>query len=572
MAVYIKTPDGLKRISNEDIEAKDIEKALGYTPSDFSGNYQDLNNAPDIFDDASGVLVIADQQGNIILKIDNDGLHTTDVEIDGMSVKHKLENMDSLTDDSDTLYVTDGSGNIIAKIDKEGVTTTQVNAKQVLLDGESIEDKLANPITSIDENADDDAFHLVDNNGNIIFTVDSTGVQAPEFYNPKKNIKVLETLEQAVKDIEELREEVDNIEIPEVEIPDFEIPAEVTEHIANQDIHVTAEKKAEWDAKSNFSGNYNDLTNKPVIPEGSNLDITNDNDNELVLVDTNGNVILRIDENGVNTTAYYENGKKIINDFNSNGSSGGATEEIIDYKEGGLTEDTYIDVSTVDINKWYKLYVSNTSSVSGYTVTFGVYGLDELYGTAKLFVTSSGSYNLFKVQQGLGDAYDLVVKGAYSSVKKIPLIENVGQSAITLTNYNIQRQCDDIYVVVSFSGYQTEFYNVGYERPLYRHNIVMNNIESSMQVRISVSFYDYSSSPKNASQVLNILVPSGAEGYDMPVQGTMRISDAYYPLTFISKTISTGKYVLYYNEGTKQSYHEFSYLQTATVIDKISEV
>ena len=562
MAVYIKTPDGLKRISNEDIEAKDIEKALGYTPSDFSGNYQDLNNAPDIFDDASGVLVIADQQGNIILKIDNEGLHTTDVEIDGMSVKHKLENMDSLTDDSDTLYVTDGSGNIIAKIDKDGVSTTQVNAKQVILDGESIEDKLENPITSIDENADDDAFHLVDNNGNIIFTVDSTGVQAPEFYNPKKSYKVLETLEQAVKDIEDLREEVDNIDIP-----DFEIPAEVTEHIANQDIHVTAEKKAEWDAKSNFSGNYNDLTNKPVIPEGSNLDITNDNDNELVLVDTNGNVILRIDENGVNTTAYYEKGKKVINDFGSNGSSGGATEEVIDYPLSA--DNTYIDITTLETDKWYKLYVPN-SAVNGYTVTFGQWN-SALYGNIKLFVTSIG-YNLFKVQMSKQGAYDLVVKGAYSEVKELDLIENVGQGETTLTNYNATRICDDIYVVVEFSGYQTKFHNVGYERPLYRHNIVMSNIESSMQVRISVSFYDYSSSIKNASQVLNILVPSGAEGYDMPVQGTMRISDAYYPLTFISKTVSTGKYVLYYNEGTKQSYHEFSYLQTATVIDKISEV
>lgn len=37
----------------------------------------------------------------------------------------------------------------------------------------------------------------------------------------------------------------------------------VSAHANDSDVHVTAAKKAEWDAKSNFSGSYNDLTNKP---------------------------------------------------------------------------------------------------------------------------------------------------------------------------------------------------------------------------------------------------------------------------------------------------------------------
>lgn len=43
------------------------------------------------------------------------------------------------------------------------------------------------------------------------------------------------------------------------------------EHIANTDIHVTVEEKATWDSKSNFSGDYNDLTNQPTIPDISEL-------------------------------------------------------------------------------------------------------------------------------------------------------------------------------------------------------------------------------------------------------------------------------------------------------------
>lgn len=38
----------------------------------------------------------------------------------------------------------------------------------------------------------------------------------------------------------------------------------VNAHTGNADIHVTAAKKAEWDAKSNFSGAYSDLSGKPT--------------------------------------------------------------------------------------------------------------------------------------------------------------------------------------------------------------------------------------------------------------------------------------------------------------------
>jgi len=37
-------------------------------------------------------------------------------------------------------------------------------------------------------------------------------------------------------------------------------------HSGNTSIHVTASEKSTWNNKSDFSGNYNDLTNKPTIP------------------------------------------------------------------------------------------------------------------------------------------------------------------------------------------------------------------------------------------------------------------------------------------------------------------
>ena len=49
-------------------------------------------------------------------------------------------------------------------------------------------------------------------------------------------------------------------------------------HTADTVIHVTSAEKASWNAKSDFSGDYNDLTNKPTIPTvpTSNTAFTND--------------------------------------------------------------------------------------------------------------------------------------------------------------------------------------------------------------------------------------------------------------------------------------------------------
>lgn len=45
----------------------------------------------------------------------------------------------------------------------------------------------------------------------------------------------------------------------------------VNDHKYNNNIHVTSEEKQAWNNKSNFSGSYKDLTDKPTIPEGADL-------------------------------------------------------------------------------------------------------------------------------------------------------------------------------------------------------------------------------------------------------------------------------------------------------------
>lgn len=56
------------------------------------------------------------------------------------------------------------------------------------------------------------------------------------------------------------------------------ISSDLSAHTANTSIHVTTAQTAAWDAKSDFSGSYNDLTDKPTIPTvpTSNTAFTND--------------------------------------------------------------------------------------------------------------------------------------------------------------------------------------------------------------------------------------------------------------------------------------------------------
>lgn len=42
--------------------------------------------------------------------------------------------------------------------------------------------------------------------------------------------------------------------------------SDLTSHTGNTTVHITAAERTAWNNKSNFSGNYNDLTNKPTIP------------------------------------------------------------------------------------------------------------------------------------------------------------------------------------------------------------------------------------------------------------------------------------------------------------------
>jgi len=214
MSINIKTAEGLKKLSGENITKEKIITALGYTPSD-EVSLDDHINEGDIH-------VTLNDKAKWNAKSDFSGNY------------NDLPDKPSLTDDgSDTLHIVDKDGNVIAKIDKDGAQTTELTL-------------------GAGENA----------------------VQVGE-------------------KLADLEEKIDNLDGG----GDFEgLEKKVDDHIAEDDTHITNEERAEWNNKSDFSGEYNDLSNKPI---------EEDNTGKFVIADENGFIIATIDEQGMHTTEVW---------------------------------------------------------------------------------------------------------------------------------------------------------------------------------------------------------------------------------------------------------------------------
>lgn len=210
--IYIQGENGLTQVSPSLTKEK-IIAALGYTPADDATFYED----------ESGALVIADEKGYVIARIDADGL-----------------------------------------------TTTKVSAAAIALDGEDLATKLA-------------------------------------------------ALESATPDIDlsnyytksEVDEVIANASTGDVDMSLYALAADVAAdkvitdaHMSDEVIHITDAERDTWNAKSDFSGNYTDLSGAP--------NIVNDNEDEVVICDSLGNVILRASAEGLNVAAVYVNGKTAI--------------------------------------------------------------------------------------------------------------------------------------------------------------------------------------------------------------------------------------------------------------------
>ena len=137
--------------------SKQIEDAIAKNGPNFSGDYNDLTNAPSINENNPDEMVIIDNFGNIVLKVDKQGLHTTSVTTNGqlLATEEYVEN--ALLN----FQLPDIQGTEIAS--KEYVNNSIKIAKDEI--GENLE-------------SDDKDFKIIDNYGNIICIIDENGIHS----------------------------------------------------------------------------------------------------------------------------------------------------------------------------------------------------------------------------------------------------------------------------------------------------------------------------------------------------------------------------------------------------------
>ena len=163
---YIQLQDKLLQISGE-LTAENISKALGYVPgsSNFSGNFEDLNKSPLLLDN-SGELNITDENGNIIAKINSDGIYS----VEFINGEHKLS--DKVNKD----YVDEAVKNV--KVDLTGYATEEyVNN----VDFYNIKN---NPIV----NSEDGTLTFIDESGYVGLKVTEDGLIVKDIVTPEHTL------------------------------------------------------------------------------------------------------------------------------------------------------------------------------------------------------------------------------------------------------------------------------------------------------------------------------------------------------------------------------------------------
>lgn len=242
MSINIQTTSGLKKLSGENITKEKITTALGYTPADNTAVSAHVENT-DIHTTANDKKAINDHmnEGDIHVTLNDKSKWNAKSEFSG-SYNDLTDKPYLIDDGSADLSVTDESGNIIFKVGEAGAQTTELtlgSGENAVQVGEKLTE-LGDAIDTLDNGFSDD----------------------------------VSTLEKKVDD-----------------------------HIADDDVHITSAERTVWNNKSEFSGDYNDLNNKPI---------EEDNTGNFVIADDKGNKAFEISSEGITNTAKLTVGGKDI--------------------------------------------------------------------------------------------------------------------------------------------------------------------------------------------------------------------------------------------------------------------
>lgn len=356
---YIQLENKLLQISGE-LTAENISKALGYVPVDSStlNNYATKDEVSDLVDmsmveelsqrvdnitfdslkdnpflqDGSGELNIVDEAGNIIAKIDVDGIHS----VDFIAGEHRL------SDKTDKTYVDEAVKNV--KVDLTGYATEEyVNN----IDFYNIKD---NPIV----NNGDGKLLFVDENGYIGLQLEEDGLYVKDVIGDghKLSDKADKSELSDYVTTDELEgyakiEAIPSLEgyVKETDLPNFDEYA--TEQWVNNKNYATEDDLNNID--------YSSINNVPV---------SEDETGELNIIDESGNVGMKISSEAVYAKDFISGEHKLTEKLDSNNLKTINNESLVG--DGNIVvgnivseEDDSLTIDDVNTNTYVK-YVAQT--------------------------------------------------------------------------------------------------------------------------------------------------------------------------------------------------------------------
>lgn len=346
MSVNIQTANGLKRISGDNLTSTKVISALGYTPakeedlknyattvslneylkiSDAASTYAPrtaLSNFLTIVDaektylpkEADGdSFSIADPDGNVILKVDANGLSTTKV-----STK-EIEN------DDDNLIIKDSNDNIVFKVDQNGVNAASylikgVNLYSIFTDENYVDQKVEELQAEVEQNYT--TYDYVDNT--VKNAVGSISLNA-------SNISYEDNVGYGTDNVQ------DTLDL-------------IFGHNHDGIYLKIADASSTYLTKTSAASTYVPrtlLSNYLTITDAAETYLTKvDEGDSFVITDEDGNIAFQVDQNGVNAAALLVKGVNIDDTYSKVGHTHNYTDEAyVDQKVDDLQD--YVDENFV---------------------------------------------------------------------------------------------------------------------------------------------------------------------------------------------------------------------------------
>ena len=399
---YIQLKEKLLKISG-DLTHDNIVKALGYAPSDFSGNFNDLSDNP-FTQNEDGKFNITDEEGNIIATVDEEGLHSIDfiagehkltdkidataldglaketwvteyvtktvtegkVDLTGYATEEYVDNKDFydiknnpiINGEEGNLIFVDESGNIGLKLDKDNnLTVKDVIAGEHILSNKvdkeegkqlstedfttALKSKLQS-LSNYDDTTITNAINTLREDFDTLVSGDTT--TAIKTFNEiiafLNGVEDTESLEGIIASIEQ---QIANIEIPSLDGYATESWVNDKNYLQHQDISHLATKTEVNNAISDIE--FFSIKNNPIADT---------EDGNLIFVDETGNIGLKLDKDNNLTVADVVAGEHILsNKADKSDLEGLATEQYVITKvaEAKLEgSDITIPVQDVKVN------------------------------------------------------------------------------------------------------------------------------------------------------------------------------------------------------------------------------